>query len=351
MNGNPIFNQAAFGLIDYPLSGDDPVWDGRGWARLHNFVYEERLSPTREAAYYAHLALQAKTAEELFERHNRYVENLIYGATVPDTFLSANDKAHFPPLPDNQVLVRVENLTRWMQYKPEGGLVSTLREAFESFCELWKQSQGPSSSSSPDDVEKRRNAQAQLETWFDDWNRRRDARPMFAAFADEMAEELHENGRDGPLRHDWAERLRTRLGLAHLAPQNGVGVPVALMRYSTGVVNRAWKGMSKAGAVSAFALPTALDQTIWEYFFPAPPIEEPRLSFGRAMPLAPLDRLAAEVLHVKVPYQPSHMIGLAWLERPIPAYTVRDLRNSHLTVLQVETEQYDFGEEIPEEMP
>jgi hypothetical protein len=161
-------------------------------------------------------------------------------------------------------------------------------------------------------------------------------RPRFAAFAQEMQDEI-----DDP---NWAERLRDRLGLAHLPPpSNAFGpYPVVLMRYKVGeVADRA----AHAGADHALALPTALDAEPYEIFHPAPKSD----TYGRTLNLAgcgdECDRLASEVLHLRLDYKPSHIwkVGAITTRADTSPERVAQMRREHLFCLQYLSGNGDFG--------
>ena len=93
-----------------------------------------------------------------------------------------------------------------------------------------------------------------------------------------------------------------------------------------------------------FTAPTALDTGPWPHFFPAPR----DLPCGRAMALTPADdtKLLAEMLHYRLTYRPEHILKLGWITQPLAPLDLRELRNLHLTAVQVASGRDDFGEEI-----
>lgn len=97
----------------------------------------------------------------------------------------------------------------------------------------------------------------------------------------------------------------------------------------------------------AFAVPTQLDGALNWYFFPAPT----KLGYGRTLDLAKdenCDRLVSEILHRRIAYKPEHLYKIGTVSRPIPEIPLRELRNTHLWCLRIETDRDDFGEEIPD---
>ena len=334
-NGSP-FERSVRNLPTTPLATDQPQ-DGCAHARAHNFLFEMRVGEEREQEYLGHLALDQPSSQLLLERHARYTEEWLQTIQIPPTFLSCNKKALKAPIDENQTLIRIENLNRLLDRLVVEGEARDLKAAFE----LFKQHLHSHQNDAPDSVA-HGDALASLGEWLEIWNGElRDSRPVFAALADDIAPLIAGN--------EWAEGLRTRLGLAHHNPQ-GVDSYFALMHYSVGDVMQAFQRMPDAAG--AFAIPTVLDSAIWPYFFPAPidPLLGENESYGRAMPLEPAadtGQLVAELLHVKMDYRPEHLHKLGILNTAIPNHTVRTLRNAHLEVLRMETELYSFGAEIP----
>ena len=86
--------------------------------------------------------------------------------SVPDAFLDINQDAWLDELSDNQSVVRIEALTRPLQ---TSGL------SLDGLNELLQQADN----GAPD-------AGQAVQLFFDAWNQRRDARPAFVAFYDEV---------------------------------------------------------------------------------------------------------------------------------------------------------------------
>ena len=103
---------------------------------------------------------------------------------------------------------------------------------------------------------------------------------------------------------------------------------------------------SSQGCTQPFAAPTVLDCGPWPWFFPAPK----ELAYGRAMPLTPMgsdDQLLAEMLHFRLTYRRAHIVKLGLIRRPLGEPNLKELRNHHLLALQLASDRYDFGEEMP----
>ena len=233
--------------------------------------------------------------------------------SVPDAFLEINRRAWLDTLCDNQTLVRIEALNRPLQ---NSGLdLDDLNDL------LQRADRG-------DD-----DADSAVRSFFDAWNQRRDARPAFAAFYDEVQQELNDD--------DWPHALRDRLGLGHYGHAGGAPLPVALMRYPLADVHSAQRQQQLS---SACALPTVLDGGMHEFFFPVPR-EHP---YGATVHLQPgrADTLTAEIVHCRIDYQREHLYRLGTITRPhrLDDGQLREARDLHLLALQVESDREDFGE-------
>ncbi|NCA72257.1 MAG: hypothetical protein EOM91_19735 [Sphingobacteriia bacterium] len=218
----------------------------------------------------------------------RYCE--VPTSTVPNAWLDINRGAWLTPS-GNQDLIRFEVLTRPLAASrlTADGLEQLLARADQGDSDALQ-------------------AAAQF---FEAWNLRRDARPTFAAFLDEVKAEVEAD--------DWPHALRDRLGLGFYGRPGGNPLPVALMRYSLGEVLAA-----KAGRFlhTACALPTVLDGGMHEFFFPVPQEH----TFGATLHLDPeqADTLTAEILHCRIDYQREHLWKLGVIDRP------HGLRDAHL---------------------
>ena len=233
--------------------------------------------------------------------------------SVPDAFLEINQSAWLDSLSDNRSLVRIEALARPLQDSDLdlGGLTDLLQRADDGDGE----------------------AVPAVRTFFDAWNQRRDARPAFAGFCDEVQEESDDA--------DWPHALRDRLGLGHYG--GGAELPVALMRYSLADVFLAQESNQLSAAC---ALPTVLDGGMQEFFFPVPK-EHP---YGATVHLLPgqAGTLTPEILHCRIDYQRKHLFRLGTITHPhkLTEDQLRRARDLHLLALQMECAREDFGETL-----
>lgn len=286
--------------------------DVRERATADNMWFEERVSPPRLAAFEEQVN-SPDAPDHLPDRQSWYWKRFVrYGEPTPDTFAADLEPARLGPGPLEpfQPIVRLEDLRTPLH--DQGLALVDLESA------------------------RRENQTAVLDRFLASWNDVRDARPAFAAWKDQVLDEV--------AAPDWPDRLRDRLGLAHYDPTAGP-IPVVLMQYT---VQDVLDEAASLGLPHAFTAPTVLDSAPWPYFFPAPK----ELPYGRAMPLAPTgddNQLLAEMLHIRLTYTRDHILDFGEIRRRPGAFDLRNLRNHHLMALQLASDRYDFGEEIPGE--
>ena len=56
--------------------------------------------------------------------------------------------------------------------------------------------------------------------------------------------------------------------------------------------------------------------------------------------------LLAEMLHLRLTYRLEHIARLGTISKPPAPHDLKDLRNNHLSALQIASNRDDFGEEI-----
>lgn len=245
----------------------------------------------------------------------------VISTSTPDAFLDINRSAWLEGLAPEQEVIRIEDLTYVLPFwNIDFDTLKSLHEA---------------SSNQGDNKQT-------LAQFFDNWNNaKRDNRPAFAAFLDEIQTEAEHA--------DWPHQLRDRLGLGHYSPEHGTQIPVALMRYS---LQEAINAKAGKRLPSACALPTVLDGGMHPYFFPVPREH----AYGATLHLTDgkADTLAAEILHCRIDYQPKHLWKLGWIERPHDFHEaardrdarLRRARDLHLMELRIACEREDFGAEL-----
>lgn len=276
-----------------------------------NIWFEQRVSAARQATFEAETS-GASDPTALRKAHADYWSEFVRVDTgdIPHTFDAALAPADLGAIDEMQRIIRIEGLDRPLN--KHGITFDRLREAVTN------------------------NDTAVIDGFLRTWNASniRDGRPAFAAFKDEVADDL--------ARPDWPSRLRDRLGLAHYDCAAGP-IPIALMEYSVAEVKAA--AASFAG-MPVFTAPTVFDSGPWPYFFPAPP----ELCCGRTMALyevADDKELLAEILHFRMTYERRHLVKLDEILTPPNAFDLKGLRNHHLLALHVAAGRDDFGEEIP----
>jgi hypothetical protein len=274
-----------------------------------NIWFEQRVSTSRQTTFEQEVN-GASDPASLRNAHTDYWSEFVRGDVVPHTFMAALGPADLGPIDEMQKIVRIESLTRPLV--KHGITFERLQEAVT------------------------KNETTVINGFLATWNTSstRDWRPAFAAFKDEVIDDL--------ARADWPSRLRDRLGLAHYNCADGP-IPIALMEYSVAEVRAVAEGL---GVSTPFTVPTVLDSGPWPYFFPAPV----DLRCGRTMALYEVQNdkdLLAEILHFRMTYKREHLVRLDEIRTPPDAYELRGLRNHHLFALHVACGRDDYGEEIP----
>lgn len=236
-------------------------------------------------------------------------------SSIPEAFLRVNSGAWLTEIAPGQSVVRLETISR-----PLDAMGWTLED-------LQDMADRTDANSHDGD------AHAAMRIFFDTWNRRRDARPSFVAFYDEVEEEAGGE--------DWGHALRDRLGLGHLGQSGGPRLPIALMRYP---LERATRERTGPPDKAACALPTVLDGGMHEFFFSVPR----QSTYGATLHLDPdrADVLTAEIVHQRFDYSREHVWRLGYINdaRPLQDDDLRVSRDLHLLELREETNRPDFGE-------
>jgi hypothetical protein len=294
----------------------------------HNFIFEERVSADRHRDYEDSYSPNQPDLRSWRVSHTQYVKDKIQVHRTPDTFTRLNQDALLLGLAEEQYILRIERLDAAL-----GGMGYNLAD-FAKHLDKWRNT---------NDREEKEDAFAFLDDFCKHWNDnvRRDKRPAFAAFYDELEEDIGDSG--------WPDRLRNRLGLSHYdVPSVTSVIPVALMRYR---VSKVLQGLEQEEKDRAFSVPTVLDSELNAHFFPSPGNTE----YGHTLDLEPdpdCERLVSEILHRRIDYHPDDIYKLGNITTPIPPYYTGDafamLRNGHLFCLRYESGIDAFGEDIQE---
>jgi hypothetical protein len=288
-----------------------------GRAVVDNCRFDERCSPMRWGAFYRCLEKYIDASgtfgpAEWGEATKEYLDArfLVPQGSVPDAFLDENMPAWLPRIVDQKV-VRLEALTLPL---------SISGYTLEDLIRL----------KSKQHIQDSHAAYAEF---FEKWNSKRDDRPAFCAFPDELDEEMKSE--------DWPHALRDRLGLGHYPPRGGAPIDVALMMYD---LSEALNQTMRRGLKVAAALPGVLDAGMHEFFFPVPR-EHP---YGATLHLQQdsSDILTAEIFHCRIDYKPQHLIDLGQIEHwhGLGPTALRDARDLHLLSLREACNRQDFGE-------
>jgi hypothetical protein len=300
-------------------------------AVLENFGAEERISDARRAIYAPALGAKVLASIGDFKQahERRYLFERIQlektGLAVPDTFDPAlNGDNHWSGIDDSVALYRIESAS----FALSGTGID--EEELERAIALRDSIQ----------ADKRDTGRAVLQRLMDNWNDRRDRRPLFATTEDEISELLTTSG------NDWPNALRDHLGLGHFNPAAGRPERVLLMRYSAREVREC-----KAAGGSGFCIPTVLDGPLNPFFFPTP-LTGAKASgsdrqVGRAVNLRAIAKqsdykMGLELIHSYVNYRPEHLIQSGLISRSLSS-NLAQLRSFHLAWLRLETDRDNFG--------
>lgn len=278
--------------------------DRRDRAEADNIWFEEQVSEPRRHRFEA-LAPAAPSPAALRAWHVDYWKTYIQ-TSDPDTFRRDLRPTRPGPWPldADQRIVRLESV------RPD-----VLNEAGMTLADLLAAHSGHDT--------------AVLDLFLQRWNVKRDGRPAFAAWKDEMLDELR-----AP---DWPDRFRDRLGLAHYDPSSARPIPVILMEYDVSTVLRAAAGRD------TICIPTVLDSGPSPWFFPSPA----GLAYGRSMDISEHDpQLRSELLHVPVAYAHDHIARIGEIAAPVTAPPMQQLRNRHLAALRTAARNPAFGQEM-----
>ena len=211
-----------------------------------NFLLEERLPAPREQFFLTEKPGPAPAGwdilswwETLVNHYSEKVALPLRRASGIVTFAAENRDNHLT-IESHQDVVRLESIVALHKRCPVGfdspaDLAAELRN-------LVRSRQAGQASTFSDDQRSR------LADWLDELNRRRDARPAFAAPYDEVEQLL--------ATPDWATQLRNVLGLTHFAGSAAKPLPVVLCRYNLSRVERAAR---KARVAAWAAVPTVLE--------------------------------------------------------------------------------------------
>ncbi len=136
----------------------------------------------------------------------------------------------------------------------------------------------------------------------------------------------------------WADRLRDRVGLAHLDPgARGAPIDVLILRYRVGDLARIQE-LSATGR--ALVPPTVLDGHFSDAFCPAPTGE----TTGHTVDLGgDCDAPRREVLHPALAFGARHLWRVGTIQTAFDRGNLETLRGLHLVWLRRETGRADYA--------
>jgi len=304
-----------------------------------NFLLEERLPIVREQHFLSLAPTGTPTGWSIgfwWDTFNNYYQDKIAlthaQAGRVATFSSDNSVNHLP-IESNQDVVRVESIA---------GLFRLWAGDYANPSELSEELQGYITAKQLGTVASLdENRLSRLQSWLDELNRLRDARPAFVATFGEMEPLLAHS--------DWPLHLRDALGLAHLAGSKEKPLPILLCRYNLSRVERAAR---KAKAASWAAVPTVLEaggaNGPGTAFFPFPKkaANSNPLGFGVTVNLAANDDLdfKSEMLHFRLDYTLDDFYRVGKITDEITEARLASARKWHFNLLELD---FQFRADVP----
>lgn len=299
-----------------------------------NFLLDERMDPERLPGYAGALGPRAVwSLPDWDAAHKHYLDQFVFvkplagddlgslrldnPRTCPETFRSA------PALATFQSTDRQTHLLRLVPVRDLAHLANADPAAVWTLAQAWV--------GQPDDSNPLREPLARV---LDEaaTGPRCDHRPVFAAFYEDLAADLHET--------DWADRMRDRLGLYHVSQMYPRGLParVLLFRYPVEDLPRR-RGERDTRLI---AVPSVLDHGLSVAFCPAPR----ELTRGRVVDLRAGGHAepVREVLHPFIPFEVRHLVDVGEVTRAVPEI-LDNARRDHLVWLQLLAGRDDYASE------
>jgi len=312
------------GEVAKSVRGDAPRLEAR------NFLLDEGVPEDRARSYLEHAGNTFDSTDRWVAGHEEYLRGEIFlpqppngipktldpgrPDRCPETFRYEESFRAFGKAYRKLWLVRVQDVRSLANAtgRTEADLVRDAREWL-----AMRQAGGPVEPELED----------RLDATLHAWNQQCDLRPTYASFLVDHESLLSESPEGGE--PDWADRLRDRLGLYHLAPSGPARPrPIFVFRYEVGSVP-ARKGL---GQDRPLAVPGVLDSRLSPAFCPAPR-DEP---CGRVVALRtpPGGREPArEVLHPFRALLLSELYRVGEIRTPVPT-DLGPARKAHLETLR-----------------
>jgi hypothetical protein len=300
-----------------------------------NFLLDERIPQQREGVFLSQGPAQSPPAWDLaawlsaFGNHfNEEIAPPARRAQRCTTFGVAN-QPNLLALESNQDVVRMESVSGLFALAKAG--FSTTTELVEALRRFVSQRGNAGSF----DVDER----SRLERWVDELNRKRDARPIFAAPFGEVEPLLR--------LPDWAVRIRNVLGLAHLGGTPAKPLSVVLMRYNLSRAERQARG---ARADCWAAVPTVLEAGSHRgpnsAFFPFPhaAVGDGQIGFGVTVCLDSGLDFKSELLHFRIEYTLDDFSMVGEIADAVEDGQLVDARRRHFQLLE---QDLRFRSDVP----
>lgn len=304
-----------------------------------NFLLEERLPAPREQGFLSEKPGSTPTGwntsswkETFANYYNEKVKLPLSRARGISTFAAENRDNHLV-IESHQDVVRLESLL---------GLHQSSLGDFDSPSELAAElrhlirSRQPGMAGTFTD-----NQRSRLELWVEELNKRRDARPAFAAPFGELEPLL--------AAPDWATQLRNVLGLSHLGGSPSKPFPVVLCRYNLSRVERAAR---KAKLAAWATIPTVLEAGSTNgpgaAFFPFPKAAAGSNPFGFGVTVDITTNgglnIYSELLHFKHDYTLDDFAMVGELTDAITDAQLATARQRHFSLLE---QDFSFRPDVP----
>lgn len=304
-----------------------------------NFLLEERLPAPREQGFLtekpgpAPMGWDIPSWWQTFGNH--YSEKValpLRRALGISTFAAENRDNHLA-IESHQDVVRLESLRALHQrysgdFDSPSDLTAELRNLIRS--------RQPGQAGTFTDDQRSR-----LASWVDELNKRRDARPAFAAPFGEVEQLL--------AAPDWATKLRNVLGLSHFGGSPSKPLPVVLCRYNLSRVERAAR---QARLAAWAAVPTVLEaggtSGLGAAFFPFPKAASGSnpFGFGVTVDLATDGGLdfKSELLHFRLDYTLDDFSMVGELTDEVTDAQLSAARRRHFDLLEPD---FSYRSDVP----
>lgn len=294
-----------------------------------NFLLEERLPAPREQIFLTEKPGPAPAGWDVLPWLETFVNHYCDRVARPQrralevsTFGSENSDNHLA-IESHQDVVRLESLKALHQIFP-GDFDSPADLAVELRNLVRSRQPGQAGTFSDDQ-------RSRLDSWVNELNQRRDARPAFAAPFDEVEQLLAAS--------DWATQLRNVLGFTHHFGSPPEPLPVVLCRYNLSRVERAAR---KARVAAWAAIPTVLDagsdKGPSSSFFPFPKAATGSnpFGFGVTVSLAADGGLdfKSELLHFRLDYTLDDFAMVGEITDEVTDAQLATARQRHFDLLE-----------------